>query len=72
MSTPGYRVKKLRLKHQMSVAQLAEAVGVSEGYIRDIENEKTEPRLDVIVKIALVFGVSVNKLVTDLYDGNEE
>ena len=72
MSTPGYRIKKLRLEHQMSVAQLAEAIGVSEGYIRDIENEKTEPRLDVIVKIALVFGVSVNKLVTDLYDGNEE
>lgn len=68
MSTPGYRVKKLRLEHKMSVAQLAEAVDVSESYIRDIENEKADPRLDVMVKIALVFGVSVNKLVTDIYD----
>ena len=52
----------------MSIAELAKVTEVSEKYIRDLENDLIEPNLTVMAKIALVFGVSVNKLMMGIND----
>lgn len=67
-NTPGKRIKQLRKENKMSIAELAKVTEVSEKYIRDLENDLIEPNLTVMAKIALVFGVSVNKLMMGIND----
>ncbi len=67
-NTPGQRIKQLRKENKMSIAELAKVTEVSEKYIRDLENDLIEPNLTVMAKIALVFGVSVNKLMMGIND----
>ncbi len=67
-NTPGQRIKQLRKENKMSIAELAKGTEVSEKYIRDLENDLIEPNLTVMAKIALVFGVSVNKLMMGIND----
>ena len=56
----GARIKEARLKKQMTQAQLAEAVDVGNTHISHIENVKTVPSLEVIIKIMDLLNVEPN------------
>lgn len=45
----GHRIKEYRLKKGLKVKQLAKIIGISQGSLSDIENEKTKPSSDTIV-----------------------
>jgi len=56
---------------------MARALGVSEHLVRRVELRQTMPRIDLLIKIANLFRVSVNFLISDsdepypLYDPME-
>ena len=58
-------IKKYRKEKGMTSAQLAEMVGLSHDFIRQIESEKTRYNFSVetFYKISVAVGVSLDKLV---------
>lgn len=57
-------IKKYRKEKGLTSAQLAESVGLSHDFIRQIESEKTRYNFSVetFYKIALALGVGMDKL----------
>ena len=58
-------IKKYRKEKGMTSAQLAEMVGLSHDFIRQLESEKTRYNFSVetFYKISVALGVSLDKLV---------
>lgn len=61
----GIKVRKLREEAGYSQSELAEKVGVTQGFISHIELGIREPGLPTLRKIAAVLGVPVEYLVKD-------
>ncbi|MDO4605482.1 MAG: helix-turn-helix transcriptional regulator [Helcococcus sp.] len=61
------RIRKLRSDAQITMEQLAKALGVSKSRINMWENAGTVPKEDILVKISKYFNVSVDYLL-----GNEK
>ncbi|OGR24299.1 MAG: hypothetical protein A2139_04925 [Desulfobacca sp. RBG_16_60_12] len=64
----GGKIRRLRQRDQLSQADLARRIGFSKrsrGYISEIENDKKTPPAEVIVRLALLFGVSTDYLLRD-------
>lgn len=53
----GKAIKKLREKHGFSQQDLAESIGISQGYLSLVEKELREPGFDLIKKIARVLNI---------------
>jgi DNA-binding XRE family transcriptional regulator len=51
----GARIREIRTQRGLTVAQLAEAAGVSTGLISQVERDRTDPSLETLRKIAKVF-----------------
>lgn len=60
MDTIGKRIQVMRLKHNLSLQQLAEIVGKSKGNISGYENDKFEPSAQTIISLAEYFKVSTD------------
>lgn len=58
-------VRAYRLKRKMKQGELARAVGVSQGFICDIEHGYAMPSLKLAARIADVLGVTLTMLVKD-------
>ena len=56
----------------MTQKQLAELVGASRQTMNAIENSKHAPTVDTAIRIADVFGVSVDQLFEYRYDGKPD
>ena len=56
-------MKLLRNKYKISQAQLAEAIGVSQQSVNKYENTGVEPDIEMLIKIADHFSVSVDYLI---------
>jgi transcriptional regulator with XRE-family HTH domain len=62
----GEKVRALRLHRGMSVRDLARALGyTAHSYIGDVEHNKRRPPADLVLKIAVFFGVSTDSLLRD-------
>lgn len=70
--TVGERMRYLRNSRNLSAAYLADALDISVKHYRDIENDRALPELVVAVKFAMIFGISVNELVTGVKDYEED
>ena len=57
----GKNLKTIRTKKGISQGDIARSLGVSRGFVSNIENGKTNPTLATIVRLAKALGVSVNK-----------
>ena len=66
--TLGQRISGLRAEYGLSLEEVAKAAGISEQLLQDIEHDRVECSLEIAVKLALLFDVSVNMLVTGLND----
>ncbi len=62
------RLKVLRAEHDLTQADLAEALEVSRQTINAIEKGKFDPSLPLAFKIARQFGMSIEEI---FLDGNE-
>lgn len=60
----GRQLRTLREKSGRTLAQLAEAAGLSERAVRELEAGRTNPSLTTVVGIADALGVSLDELVS--------
>lgn len=58
----GNTIRELRLKHDLTIAEVAESIGISRGMLSKIENAQTSTSLDTLAKIANALGVSLSTL----------
>ena len=56
-------MKMIRTAKAISQGDIARSLGVSRGFVSNIENGKTNPTLLTITKLAKVLGVSTDKLL---------
>jgi transcriptional regulator with XRE-family HTH domain len=63
----GERIKALRHKRQLTLAEIAETASLSVSHLSQIERDKTSPSLTTLTGIARVLGVSLR----DLFEAGE-
>ncbi len=62
----GEKLRMLRKRRKLTMRALATALGFqSHGYIGDLESGRKHPSLELAVKIADFFGVSLDQLARD-------
>ena len=61
----GERLKKMRLRRAMSQRKLADAAGVSQRAIVDLEADRREPHPSTLGKLARALGVEPAELLED-------
>lgn len=62
----GQRLTKLRLAHDLSLQQVADAVGVSKAHIWELEKGRSSnPSIFLMKNLAAHFGVTLDDLVSD-------
>ncbi|MBE7050708.1 MAG: helix-turn-helix domain-containing protein [Ruminococcaceae bacterium] len=59
----GEYIYKLRTEADLSQAQLAEKLGVSDKAVSKWENGKAKPQIDMLKKLAIIFGVQVEEML---------
>lgn len=65
----GEKVRTLRLRHGLTLRQLAEALGYeSHGFISDIEFGRKQPTGEFLLRVSRLFGVSMDRLGKDELD----
>lgn len=66
-STPrlGGRLKHARLLLGVSLRQVAEAAGVTEGYVSKLENDRVRPSLATLHRLANVLQTNISELVSE-------
>lgn len=58
----GNTIRELRQKHGLTIAEVAEQVGISRGMLSKIENAQTATSLETLAKLASALGVSLATL----------
>jgi transcriptional regulator with XRE-family HTH domain len=58
------RIRAKRLGHNWTLDKLAEATGLSKGYLSQIENKEKTPTLGTLTKIAFGLGIDAVSLIT--------
>jgi transcriptional regulator with XRE-family HTH domain len=65
----GQKLRALRKKHQLTLKQLAEALGHSaHGYLSELETGAKLPSLELVIKLADFFEVTTDQLLRDELD----
>lgn len=59
----GQRLKTLREAKRLTQRELGDMVGVSDSAVGQWENDRREPSVIILVKLAQIFGVSVDYLL---------
>lgn len=59
----GKNLKRLRTKKGITQGDIARSLGVSRGFVSNIENGKTNPTLATIARLAKAIGVSTDELL---------
>lgn len=58
-----YKLREARIAHNMSPAEVASAIGITERAYRYIESGERKPSLDTALKIETLFGIPPRELV---------
>ncbi|MBW4473607.1 MAG: XRE family transcriptional regulator [Stenomitos rutilans HA7619-LM2] len=58
----GNTIRELRQKHGLTIAEVAEQIGISRGMLSKIENAQTATSLETLAKLASALGVSLATL----------
>ena len=61
----GRKIRDLRQRRGLTVQQLADASGLSKGFISQVENERTSPSLSTLHDLACALGISAAYLVVE-------
>ena len=57
------RIKKCRVASHLTQEELAEKLGVSVGYVGQMERSLTHPNLEMLSKLSSVFGCEISHLL---------
>lgn len=69
----GEKLRSLRTHKQMTLKELASALGLSaHGYLSEIEAGKKKPTADFVLKVARFFKVTTDQLLKDELDIEEK
>lgn len=63
MSKFSQRLRELRTDKQLSMKQLASAIGATDAAVSNWENDINEPKLSYIIKLCEFFDVSADYLL---------
>jgi len=63
MATTGERIKQIREKKGLTQDQLAEAAGISKGFLSDVENNNKNISSQALLRVANALGTSVDFLL---------
>ena len=63
--TFGENLKRIRKDMNVTQEEMAKHIGISQSYIADIERNRKNISLAVILKIAKGLKISINKLIND-------
>lgn len=58
----GGKIKELRLKHSLTQAEMSAKLGIAQTNIASWENDRTMPSHDNVIKICVLFGISIDSL----------
>lgn len=61
----GAKLRSLRQRRELTTRELGELLGVSHTFVIRMEQGEKTPNVAMVVKIAAVFGVTVDQLVQD-------
>ena len=61
----GEKLRTLRKKQELTLAQLGNVLGVHNTYVSQMEKSKSTPNAAMILKIARYFDVSTDQLMKD-------
>jgi transcriptional regulator with XRE-family HTH domain len=59
----GNNLKRIRTKKGITQGDIARSLGVSRGFVSNIENGKTNPTLATIARLANAIGVTSDELL---------
>ncbi|SNR85493.1 Helix-turn-helix [Anaerovirgula multivorans] len=59
----GHKIRELRKENKLTLKELSKKTDLSISFISDIENERRNPRLDNLRKIASALNVEVSELL---------
>jgi transcriptional regulator with XRE-family HTH domain len=59
----GTAIKKARIDKQWKQKDLVQATQLSQQYVSEIEGDKVDPRVSILVRVACALGVSPNDLL---------
>ncbi len=59
----GDNLRRIRTEKGITQGDIAKSLGVSRGFVSNVENGKTNPTLSTIAKIASAIGVSTGELM---------
>lgn len=62
----GSMIKELRIQNSLTQNQVAESLGVTPGYISNVENNRTAMSLRILMYYARLMGCSLDSLVGEL------
>ena len=63
--TFGQNLKAIRKRMKLTQAEMAKEIGISQSYLADIEHNRKNISLAVVLRIAKGLNISVNKLIND-------
>jgi putative transcriptional regulator len=63
MATLGREIKKARAELGWQQKDLQVATGISQKYLSRVENDKVDPRLSMVLRIAHALGMDMNALL---------
>ena len=63
--TFGQNLKAIRKRMKLTQTEMAERIGISRSYLADIEHNRKNISLAVVLRIAKGLNISVNKLIND-------
>jgi transcriptional regulator with XRE-family HTH domain len=67
----GKNLQKLRRSHGYTQEKLAESIDCSARYISDIEQDKSKPSYENLIKICNVFKIGLNDIFSEYLDITE-
>ena len=59
----GQKIKDLRMKNKYTQLEFAEKLGVTKSSVSAYENDSRTPSYEVLIKMADIFGVSIDSIL---------
>lgn len=66
----GQKIKDLRMKNKYTQLEFAEKLGVTKSSVSAYENDSRTPSYEVLIKMADIFGVSIDSILLREADQN--
>ena len=63
---PGENIRKIREALKLTRSQVSEMTGINDQYIGDIERDESSPTLDVLLKLATAYKLTVSEMVGEV------